>query len=596
MSEKDIDEGTYVDIVLRGKSRSGVVVKKVSKPSFKCEEIVSIKDEFLPKNRLKIVKFISSYYLSFLGDAFGLFVPFSIQKDFKDIKKIFNAPVLSIPQKKAFLSVKKEQISLLFGDTNSGKTEIYISLIKNIVEKNQTVIFLIPEISLTPQMEKRLKIYFGDMLAIWHSKITKKRKKEILDGINKGTIKVVAGARSALFLPMPNLGLIVVDEEHDSSYKSNSRPRYNARDLSIYFAKVLGIKVLLGSATPSLNSYYKLKSYRLKESYIKSSKEFIYEKSSDDISENILSNIAEILSRKKQAIIFLPTRANFKYISCFECGEVIKCPFCSVGMSLHKYNNILKCHYCGYAQKIPQKCPSCDSLHLGSFRMGTEEVKERLCKIFPNANIEKFDRDAIKSEKKLKEILQNFNDKKIDILVGTQMLSKGHDYCNIELAVILGIDSILSQNDFKARENALSLAVQIAGRSGRGGEGRVILQTSNEDFFKEYMGDYEKFLKDELKFREGLYPPFKKLLRVLISHKDRNKAIAIMEKVLKCIKKYKDKNVQIVGSGEAVIEKIGGKYRYNILLRSDSATSILKAVSLCRENFCEIDMDPLSFS
>ena len=596
MSEKDIDEGTYVDITLRGKSCSGVILKKVSKPSFKCEEIDGIKDEFLPKNYLKIANFISSYYLSSLGEAFGLFVPFTAQKDIGNIDKISNAPVLSTLQKEALLTIEKEQISLLFGDTGSGKTEIYISMIKSILEKNQTAIFLMPEISLTPQMEKRLKVYFGDMLAIWHSKITKKRKKEIIEGINSGHIRVVAGARSALFLPMPNLGLIVVDEEHDSSYKSNSRPRYNARDLSIYFAKVLNIKAILGSATPSLNSYHKLKSYRLKESYIKSSKEFIYEKSSDDISENILFNISEILSKKKQAIVFLPTRANFKYISCFECGEVIKCPFCSVGMSLHKHNNALKCHYCGYAQRVPKICPNCKSERLGSFRMGTEEVKERLNKIFPNAKIEKFDRDAIKSEKKLKEILQNFNDKKIDILVGTQMLSKGHDYSSIELAVILGIDSILSQNDFKARENALSLAVQISGRSGRAGVGRVILQTSNEEFFKEYIKDYESFLKDELKFREGLYPPFKKLLRVLISHKDRKRSIQITESVLECIKRHKDKDVQIVGSGEAVIEKIGGKYRYDILLRSDSATSLLKAVSLCRENFCEIDMDPLSFS
>ncbi len=595
-SDKDIKSGTFVDITLRKKELTGVVISKSEKPTFECEEILVAKEEFLPQKRLKIARFISTYYVCSLGEAIGLFVPFAKNSDESKQIDIKTLPTLSALQERAFRFLQAEQTSLLFGDTASGKTEIYIKLIAKVLEEGKTALFLMPEISLTPQMEKRLKKIFLDTVEVWHSKITKKRKQEILENIQKKKVRLVVGARSALFLPMRDLGLIVVDEEHDSSYKSSNKPRYNARDIAIYFGKVLGVRVVLGSATPSLQSYSKFPHFRLKGGYVKSQKEFIFEKSSDDISQNIINQLKNVLQNSKQAIIFLPTRANFKYISCFECGEIIKCPFCSVGMSLHKKNNALKCHYCGYVERLPKVCPNCKSENLGSFRMGTEEVKERLCKIFPSAVIEKFDKDAIKSSKKLKDVLKRFSDKKIDILVGTQMLSKGHDYSDIELSVILGIDNILAQNDFRARENALSLAVQIAGRSGRGGKGVVILQSSNEEFFKRYIEDYETFLKDELSFRDGLYPPFVKMLRVLISHTKKQKANEIMQKVLECIKKHKNKEVEIVGSGESFIEKIGGKYRYDILLRSKSANAMLQTILLCRENFCQIDMDPLSFS
>ncbi len=575
------------------------MIKAVPKPGFKCENIKELSDYHLNPNYQKIANFISSYYFCSYGEACSLFVLLNKKEDEKkeDIITLKeHLPTLSAYQKKAFDFIDRQKISLLFGDTGSGKTEIYITMIAKVLQEGKTAIFLMPEISLTPQMEKRLKEVFGEHIALWHSKVTKKRKQTILEGIKSKKIKLIAGARSALFLPLPKLGLIVVDEEHDSSYKANSRPRYNARDLSIYFGKVLGAKVVLGSATPSLNSYEKVPYFRLKGGYTKTKKSFIYEKNSKEISQNIINEIEIALINKKQIIIFLPTRANFKYISCFNCGEIIKCPFCSVGMSLHKYNNALKCHYCGYSERIPKVCPNCKSDSLNSLRIGTEEVRERLSILFPKANIEKFDRDAIKSEKRLKEILKNFNDKKIDMLIGTQMLSKGHDYSNIELAIILGIDTIMAQNDFKARENALSLAVQIAGRSGRGGEGKVILQTSNREFFEKYLDDYESFLNDELKYREGLYPPYRKLLRILISHKDKQKAEALMQKVLNCLNQNRKKEVEIVGNGEALIEKIGGKYRYNILLRSTSAKALINTTIKCKERFCEIDMDPLSFS
>ncbi len=591
--------GDLVEVPFRNSIKKAVVLTEVSKPSFDTKEIFAVSNLFFPPNYQKIVKFISEYYVCSLGDAYSLFMPFEKKthnNPFKTNESEFALKELSSKQKEALCFIEKNDISLLFGDTGSGKTEIYIHQIAQTLKKGKSVIFLMPEISLTAQMQKRLEDVFENKVAIWHSKITKKKKENILSSLKEGSIKIVAGARSALFLPVRNLGLIVVDEEHDYSYKSNSRPRYNARDLAVYFGKILQCKVILGSATPSLSSYQKYPTFRIEGSFAGLKKQYIYEKNSVEISPNIISEIFKILHTKKQAIVFLPTRANFKYISCFDCGEVVKCPFCSVGMSLHKDKNALVCHYCGYIQRVVKECPKCKSTHLGSFRMGTEEVREKLSAIFPNANIAKFDRDAIKSTRELNRVLKEFNDRKIDILVGTQMLSKGHDYEGIGLSVILGIDSLLAQNDFRARENALSLSIQIAGRSGRADTGKVILQTSNEEFFKKYINDFELFLKDELKYRKDLYPPFKKLARILISHKDQKKANDLTAYTVDCLKRNLQKDVQIVGSGEANIKKIASKYRYHILLRSTSSKALLQTISRCKQAHLEIDMDPISFS
>ena len=597
-SKEYFKEGDLVEIPFQNRVEKGIIVKEVGKPEYETKEIEKKTDFFYPKEYLKIAKFISTYYMSSLGDALSLFVPFKKELENKkvEIDKKYTLKLLSNKQKKAYEFIKEQDISLLFGDTGSGKTEIYIHLIADTLKKDKSVIFLMPEISLTPQMQQRLKAVFGNSVAIWHSKITKKRKDEIVKGLYSGDIKIVAGARSSLFLPVKNLGLIVVDEEHDISYKSNSRPRYNARDLAVYFGLALKAKVVLGSATPTLESYQKYPHFRLKGSFASVKKEFIYEKNSDEISENILIELYNILQEKKQAIVFLPTRANFKYISCFDCGEILMCPYCSVGMSLHKEKNALLCHYCGYIEPIPKQCPKCGSSHLNSFRMGTEEAKKRLQKVFLKASIAKFDADSIKSTRELNRVLKEFNDGTIDILVGTQMLSKGHDYSGIALSVVMGIDTVLAQNDFRARQNALSLAVQIAGRSGRSDKAKVIIQTSNKEFFKKYINDYELFLKDELKYRKDLYPPYKKLARVLVSHKNEEKAKDIIRETLNCLKQHLQNGVEIVGSGEANIKKIASKYRYHILLRSSSSKALLQTISKCNNSHIEIDIDPISFS
>ncbi len=469
-----------------------------------------------------------------------------------------------------------------------------MQMFKKVINENKTAIFLMPEISLTPQMESRVKEKFGSLVAIWHSKITKKNKEKILQDIYDEKVKIILGARSALFLPLKNIGVIVVDEEHDSSYKASNRPRYNAKDLAIFFGKTLNAKVILGSATPSLNSYVKFKHFRLKGTFYNSSKEIIFENHQDQITPLIKDELQKSFANNRQAIIFLPTRANFKYISCSDCGAFVECPYCSVGMSLHTQKRALVCHYCNFALAILKKCPNCNSINLKASRIGTAEVVDELSNEFKDRVFKKFDKDEITTQNKLKKVLKDFNEKKIDVLVGTQMLSKGHDYHNVDLAIILGLDHILAMADFKAREMAMSMFIQIAGRSGRSTKGRVIVQSSNEEFFKKYLNDYELFLKDEINFRKDLYPPYKKLMRLLISHKVEKKAKEIMQKTLHELKTLKD--IEIVGYGESAIFKIASKFRYHVLLRSSSSKALLKAGYIAKHSGCEVDIDPISFS
>ena len=542
---------------------------------------------------MKIIKFLSQYYSCSFGDATKLFIPFTEQVAVKS-KHIETSIKLSDEQKKAYDFILDNQTSLLFGDTGSGKTEIYMKLFEKMINDGKSAIFLMPEISLTPQMKKRLKEHFSDKVAIWHSKVTKKTKEKILEGIRNGDVKIVAGARSSLFLPLKNIGLIVIDEEHDDSYKASNRPRYHARDMAIYMGQILGAKVLLGSATPSLNSYHKFPHFRLKGTFFEGSKNIEFLDDALEIDPKVYMELERVLKSNNQAIIFLPTRANYKYLTCFECGKHVECPFCSVGMSIHLGKNALRCHYCNYIERIPHECPSCKSQSLRSSRIGTAQVTAELTAIFEDKIISKFDRDEITTETKLKKALKAFNDKEIDVLVGTQMISKGHDYHDVKLVVILGIDSILAMADFRSRERALSLLLQVAGRAGRKGEGKVLIQTSNREFFEHYLGDYEQFLKDELPYRKDLYPPYKKLMKFLVSHRDKYKAKETLEKLQLLLESVED--VEVVGFGEAPINKIANKFRYQVLLRSSSAKALLKVAKSCKIANVEIDIDPVSFS
>lgn len=451
--------------------------------------------------------------------------------------QIGKIPNLTPAQEQARKFAEANETSLIFGDTGSGKSEIYIALIAQALAAGKQALFLMPEISLTPQMTKRLQSYFGERLGVWHSKISPKKKREILEKFNAGEIRLIAGARSALFLPFSDLGLIVVDEEHDDSYKSAAAPRLNARDAAIFVGKKLGIRVVLGSATPALSTYAKQPHFRLRGTYFSSAKRFIFDESETGLSPKILTEIGRSLEAGKQAVVFLPTRANYKYMVCENCGQIVRCPFCAVGMSYHADAAALKCHYCGFSTFYKASCENCGGEVMQARKIGTGELAAQLAAHFPSARIAKFDRDEITTQRKLEALLNNFNAHKIDILVGTQMLSKGHDYHGVDLAVIMGIDEHLSYPDFRAREKTLALAMQVAGRAGRSGQGRVVIQTRQSSFFRDYIENYDDFLRDEAEFREGLYPPYMRLLRVLVSHKNEKAASEIMNVALELLRR-----------------------------------------------------------
>lgn len=592
----EIKIGTIVNIVVRNKEYKGVVISASKKPEFDTHEVLEVYDSVYSAKQLELARFISAYYICSIGEALGVMMAYSFASAEVELEKNIQPNTtftLSEKQKNALIFLKQHKTSLLFGDTGSGKTEIYMQYFSDMLKENKRSIFLMPEISLTPQMEQRLKEYFGERVVMWHSKLTPKQKREALKRLHDGTAYIIAGPRSALFLPTKDLGLIVVDEEHDDSYKSSSRPRYNARDIAIYMGKLYNIPVVLGSATPSLSSYTKFEHVRLKGGHFSSKKEFIYERSSENLSPLIMDSLKQSLMAKEQAIVFLPTRANFKYLICQDCGHTYKCVFCSVSMSIHQKSHALKCHYCNFSQAIPQACSECGGNSLTSTRLGTAEAVKNISQEFKDAKVEQFDRDVITTANKLKKALKSFNDREIDILVGTQMLSKGHDYHGVTLAVVLGMDNMLNMSDYRAREKALSTLIQVAGRSGRKQNAKVLVQSFNEDFFKRYIEDYEGFLEEEKGYRAELYPPYKKLCRILFSHKNGMKAMQAMSEMQEALQKMPI--VEIVGFGKCALERVADKYRFEILLRSDKSTDIIKAIMQTKVTLAEIDMDPIDF-
>ncbi len=598
--------------------KDAVLLSSCDKPNFDTNEILEVSKCIYSSKQMKLAKFIASYYICSLGDAYSLMMAFesgcvalASPKTIDAVEgeaeathpsgvlagstspEVESKIKLSDKQTQALTFLKNQKVGLLFGDTGSGKTEIYMKQFEQMIAEGKRSIFLMPEISLTPQMSIRLEEHFGDSVVMWHSKLTPKQKKLALEKLHSGKAKIIAGARSALFLPIHDLGLIVVDEEHDDSYKSSSRPRYNARDIAIYMGKLHDVNVVLGSATPSLSSYVKFPFIRLKGGHFSSSKKFVYEKSIETLSPMILSALEQTQQAQEQSIVFLPTRANFKYLICADCGHTYECAFCSVGLSIHQKSRAMKCHYCNYTQAIPQVCSECCSPNLTSSRLGTAEAVKNISEALPTAHVEQFDRDVITTSAKLKKALKRFNEHESDILVGTQMLSKGHDYHGVTLAVVMGMDNMLNMGDYRAREKALSSLIQVSGRSGRKKDALVLVQSFNEPFFSAYIENYEAFLEEEKEYRKELYPPYKKLCRILFSHKNGAKAQEQMRKMQEGLMAFSD--VEIVGSGKCGIERVANKYRFEILLRSDKSTSIIRAIKATKVVLAEIDMDPIEF-
>lgn len=460
--------------------------------------------------------------------------------------------VLSEAQQNAFNEIKtnfnKHNVVLLHGVTSSGKTEIYIKLIEEVLEKGKQILFLLPEIALTTQIIHRLKKYFGNKIGVYHSRYNRNERAEVWRNIAKledtenfTQFQIILGPRSAMFLPFSNLGLIIVDEEHDSSYKQfDPAPRYNARDSAIFLAGLHGAKVVLGSATPSIESYFNAENGKfgfveLTERYggMKMPEIMVVDMKSEmkrktmksNFSSVLLSNINRALNDKHQVILFQNRRGFSLRLECKQCNWVPQCKNCDVTLTYHKNSELLKCHYCGYSNSIPSSCSDCGSQDLKMVGFGTEKVEEDLSIIIPDAKIKRMDLDSTRKKNAFQQIISDFEDGKTDILTGTQMVTKGLDFDNVHVVGVLSTDNMLSFPDFRAHERSFQMMSQVSGRAGRKGrQGKVILQSWNPGHkiiknvvFNDYESMYKGQLLERQKFR---YPPFYRLINIKIKHKD----------------------------------------------------------------------------
>src|SRR5216110_3148706 len=507
-------------------------------------------------------------------------------------------------------SPEKARPFLLHGVTGSGKTEIYLQAIRAALERGHTAIVLVPEISLTPQTVERFKGRFADMqdaVAVLHSHLSEGERHDEWHKIHSGRARIVIGARSAIFAPLKNLGLIVVDEEHETTYKQEEAPRYHARDLAVVRAKIEKCVVVLGSATPSLESYnnatigkYRLVtlSQRVDEKQmplmriVDLRQERRKEKKAAILSEKLSQAIADRLEKREQTILFLNRRGFSTSLLCSECGEARNCPNCSVALTFHRHMARLSCHLCGHTAAVPKKCPECgkDALIYAGF--GTEKVESTVSHLFPKANVRRMDADSMTRKEAYRETLRNFRTGKIDILVGTQMIAKGLHFPNVTLVGIINADLALHLPDFRAGERTFQLLTQVAGRAGRGETpGEVFVQTYTPfspsiQFARHH--DFAGYVEQELEFRERCdFPPFKHavLITVHSAHQERGKFSA--ETLRRKLREALPEEFMVAEAAPAPLEKLSGQYRFHILLRG---SAIMRLSRLIRETLDRLPM------
>ncbi|RLA89606.1 MAG: primosomal protein N', partial [Deltaproteobacteria bacterium] len=506
---------------------------------------------------------------------------------------------LTEPQKKALnkieeaLNLKIFSPFLLYGITGSGKTEVYLAAFEKVLKKGGKGLLLVPEIALTPQLLSRFKNRLNTEIALLHSGLSTRERFDQWMRIKRGEISMVIGARSALFAPFSSLDLIVVDEEHDTAYKQEEGVKYHARDMALVLGKMVNAVVLLGSATPSVESFYnceigKFNLLSLPERPGISSLPEIEivdirrtKNDSQFLSKKLIAALKENLKKREQSMLFLNRRGFAPFVLCRSCGEVPRCPNCSVSLTLHRDLKKLLCHYCGYSTDFSNLCPVCKKEELIPVGMGTEQIEKKLKDIFPEATIKRMDKDTVKKRNSLTNILKALREKEIDILIGTQMIIKGHDYPNVTLVGILLADLSLNFPDFRSGEKTFQLLTQAAGRAGRGEKkGKVVIQTFNP--FNPIIRmattqDYLSFYKEEIKFRKELnYPPYSRL--ALIKFSTNNKQILfegfniIKETAEKMVKE--SLNIEIIGPSFAPLSKLKGRHRGQILIKGKNSSTI----------------------
>ena len=512
---------------------------------------------------------------------------------------------------------------LVHGVTGSGKTEVYLGIIGQMIAMGRQAIVLIPEIALTYQTLLRFYKRFGDRVSVINSSLSMGEKYDQIRRAQAGELDVIIGPRSALFTPFPNLGVIIVDEEHEGSYKSESMPKYHARETAIQIASMHRASVVLGSATPSMEAYYRAerREYRLFEMTGRHGGSMLPRVYTIDLREELKQGNRSVFSRKlrelidrrlqagEQTMLFLNRRGYAGFVSCRACGHVMKCPHCDVSLSEHR-GNMLLCHYCGHEEVRKAKCPVCGSRYLMGFKAGTEQIEEALHREFPEARILRMDADTTKTKESYEKILSAFADEKADILVGTQMIVKGHDFPNVTLVGVLAADLSLNQNDYRAGERTFQLLTQAAGRAGRGDKpGEVVIQTYQPEHYSIVHAarqDYKGFYEEEITYRDFMqYPPVSHMLAVLITSREQEQGERLGGKLTDIVKRLQDsktgqdtgsvnaenkvwQKLQVIGPTEASISKISDLYRHVFYIKHPDY-QVLVEVKDRLERFCKAE-------
>ncbi len=600
------------------------------KKKFALKAIKSAPDEepLVPENILRLIRWAAEYYMSTSGLALKNAVPSAFfrgkkagkprilpDEDIKEPKEV----VLTDEQRLALSEINRTESGafLLHGVTGSGKTEIYIRAIESLPE-GKTAIVLVPEIAITAQMIERFRNRFGDEAAFFHSALSTGERIVQWKKMREGRAKVVVGVRSAVFAPFVNPGLIVIDEEHEASYKQYEGLHYNARDVALARAKLEGIKIILGSATPSMEAFYNADQGRIR--YLELKKrvnrkplphvEIIdmtrEEKQSFALSLKLLEGLKENISAGKQSLIMLNRRGYSPFPICTDCGHTYKCPACSITLIYHKDTKTLNCHYCGMHMFQKTLCPKCNGTGIKYLGAGTQKIEEQLRSLIPELSLERMDRDTTRKKLAHYRIVKQMEDKKIDLLLGTQMVAKGHDFPDVTLSAVVLADLALNLPDFRSGERAFQLFTQLAGRAGRGDvTGRAIIQTYEpEHYVFEYVRhhDYKGFYQKEILQRKELsYPPFGKLIRILLSFKTRERAAEIVRDLSAGIRDMDHKGIEILGPSPAPIERIKNLWRWHMILKGKNSRALRKTASLIIEKTggikdmkISVDVDPIN--
>ena len=600
-------------------------------PPEKIKQVSKIVDSepLITQELLETAIWVSKYYLCTIGEAVNSILP-SARRESSEQSFSFDSEIsagikqnLSEEQKKAVNDIlahaEKNESSFhyLYGPTGSGKTEVFLQTAEQILKKNKGVIYLVPEISLTQQVVDSVVNRFGPQVAVLHSSLTQSQKLTQWKKILHREARIVIGARSAIFAPVPDLGMIIIDEEHDSSYKSGNTPRYHARQTAMYRASKLKIPLIMGSATPSVEAWHlmncgKLLKHTLSKRLAGGEKPSIkcinlnQSVMQGCISEELKNEIETTLKEKKQAILFLNRRGFTHFFRCSTCGFEMKCKNCSVSMTFHKSENRLRCHYCGWHILPPSSCPKCGSLDIGYSGFGTEFIEAETAQKFPNARIVRVDTDSVSKKGELQNKIDAFKKAEFDIMLGTQMVAKGLNFPNLKTVGIILADTALHLPDFRATERTFSLITQVAGRAGRFfPDGKVFVQTynpENQAISFACSANTEGFYDFEINQRKLLsFPPFSRLIRLVFRSSNQIKAQMTSEDAANLIENLKIPGVEILGPSECPLSKISQNYRFQLILRGEKIVPLQNAVRKLlfdyrhpQEVYIECDVDPVS--